>query len=339
MISRSIPVTRVAFLMRYAELARQMGAPVDSLLAASGVAVELFDHPAAAVCLKRAYKFGELACRAAGTEHLGLYIGMNTSLDGLGLVGENLKNSTTVYDYLQRGIGLYNMLITGQHIWLSDHGEEVRLNVATVGEPGLGPYQSQLETLSVTVMALRRALGPYGSPGKIGLSFRSKEAFPENSCFEEACIFKGVQTSYMAIPRSALGVRFPYIRHQEQQLPECIETHRLTGDLTDLVQLQIEELLCEESLHIDMVAESLVMSRRSLQRSLAEQGTSYSELLADIRAHQALDRLQFSEETIADIAFDLGYTDASNFTRAFRLRNGVSPQQFRHDQDASQSSI
>jgi len=329
MISRSIPVTRVAFLMRYAELARQMGAPVDSLLAASGIPDELFDHPAAAVCLISAYKFGELACRAADTEHLGLYIGMNTTLEDLGPIGEHLKRSTTVYDYLQRGMGLYNMLITGQRIWLSNHGEEIRLNVATTGEPGLGPYQSQLETLSVTVMALRRALGPYWSPDKIGLAFRSKESFPENSCFEESVFDKGVQTSYMAIPRSALGARFPYFRRAEQQLPECVETHRFSDDLSDLVQLQIEALLCDENLHIDTVAESLMISRRSLQRSLAEQGTSYSELLADTRIHEALDRLQFSEETIADIAFELGYTDASNFTRAFRLRNGVSPQEFR----------
>jgi AraC-like DNA-binding protein len=325
--------------MRYAELARQMGAPVDSLLAASGIPDELFDHPAAAVCLKSAFKFGELTCRAAGTEHLGLYIGMNTSLEDLGPVGEHLKRSTTVYDYLHRGIGLYNMLITGQQIWLSDHDEEVRLNIATVGEPGLGPHQSQLETLAVTVMALRRALGSAWSPGKIGLTFRSKEVFPENSCFEESCIFKGARTSYMAIPRSALGARFPCFSGQEQQLPESIETHRLTDDLSDLVQLQIEALLCDENLHIDTVAESLMMSRRSLQRSLAEQGTSYSELLADTRVHLALDRLQFSEETIADIAFELGYTDASNFTRAFRLRNGVSPQEFRQNLDAAQPSF
>jgi AraC-like DNA-binding protein len=323
--------------MRYAELARKMGAPVDSLLAASGIPDELFDHPAAAVCLHSAYKFGELACRAAGTEHLGLYIGMNTSLEDLGPVGEYLKNSTTVYDYLQRGIGLYNMLTSGQRIWLSDHGEEVRLNVATVGKPGLGPYQSQLETLAVTVMALRRALGPYWAPGKIGLAFRSKEAFPENSCFEETCVNKGVQSSYMTIPRSVLGARFPYFGRSEQYLPECIETHRLADDLSGLVQLQIEALLCDENLHIDTVAESLMMSRRSLQRSLAEQGTSYSELLADARIHNALDRLQFSEETISDIAFDLGYKDASNFTRAFRLRNGVSPQEFRRGCETGRS--
>ena len=329
MTAHLIPVTRVAFLLRYAGLVRHMGAPVDSLLAASGIPDELFDHPAAAVCLKSAYKFGELACKAAGTEHLGRYIGMNTSLEDLGPIGEHLKRSTTVYDYLHRGIELYNMMISGQSIWLSDHGEEVRLNVATAGEPGIGPYQSQLETLSVTVMGLRRALGPYWSPDKIGLAFRSKEAFPENSCFEESVFDKGVQTSYMAIPRSALGARFPFFRRAEQQLPECVETHRFSDDLSDLVQLQIEALLCDENLHIDTVAESLMMSRRSLQRALAEQGTSYSELLADTRIHNALDRLQFSEETIADIAFELGYTDASNFTRAFRLRNGVSPQEFR----------
>ena len=331
---KSIPVTRVAFLLRYAGLVRHMGAPVDSLLAAAGIPDELFEHPAAAVCLQSAYKFGELACKAAGTEHLGLYIGMSTSLEDLGPIGEHLKRSTTVYDYLRRGIGLYNMLISGQRIWLSDHGEEVRLNVATMGEPGLGPYQSQLETLSVTVMALRRALGPYWSPGTIGLTYQAKEVFPDDSCFEGSFFIAGAPTSYMAIPQSALGERFPYCRRPQKRLPECIETHRFTNDLSDLVQLQIEALLCDENLHIDTVAESLSTSRRSLQRALAAQGTSYSELLADTRIHEALDRLQFSEEAIADIAFDLGYTDASNFTRAFRLRNGVSPQQFRQNLSA-----
>ena len=337
MISRSIPVTRVAFLLRYAELVRYMGAPADSLLAASGIPDELLEYPSAAVCLKSAYKFGELACRAAGTEHLGLYIGMSTALEDLGPIGEHLKRSTTVYDYLHRGIELYNMMISGQSIWLSDHGEEVRLNVATAGEPGIGPYQSQLETLSVTTMALRRALGSCWSPGTIGLTYQAKEVFPDDSCFEGSYLVAGAPTSYMAIPRSALGARFPDFRRPPRQLPECIETHRFTDDLSDLVQLQIEALLCDENLHIDTVAESLMMSRRSLQRSLAAQGTSYSELLADTRIHEALDRLQFSDAAIADIAFELGYSDASNFTRAFRHRNGISPQQFRQNLSAEQS--
>jgi AraC-like DNA-binding protein len=95
------------------------------------------------------------------------------------------------------------------------------------------------------------------------------------------------------------------------------------------VQLQIEELLGDERLHIDTVAESLMMSRRSLQRCLAEQGISYSELLADVRMHSAIKRLRCADEPITDIAFALGYSNASNFTRAFKVRTGVSPQTFR----------
>ena len=80
MVSRSIPVTRVACLLRYTALVDRLGAPLGRLLAESGISEELLDYPAAAVCLKSAYKFGELACEATGTEHLGLYVGMQSRL-------------------------------------------------------------------------------------------------------------------------------------------------------------------------------------------------------------------------------------------------------------------
>lgn len=329
MIDRSIPVTRVAFLLRYAGLVDSLGAPAEHLLAESHIPEELLDHPEAAICMKSTFRFAELACEATGTEHLGLYMGMSNRLRDLGPVGKRLRRSTTVYDYLCKGIALYDMLITGQRIWLSYHGEEIHLNVATVGEPGIGPYQSQLETLATTTMALRRALGRDWSPSKLCLTYKSEEAFPEYNCFAESHIVKGAEGSYIVIHRAAMGMPFSNSSFHFEQVEDSIETHRLPEDISDLVQLQIESLLCEHKLHINSVAESLAMTRRTLQRLLSEQGTSYSQLLADTRNHQSVKRLQDSDEPIADIAFDLGYTDASNFTRAFRLRNGVSPQGFR----------
>ena len=331
MIDRSIPMTRVAFLLRYTALVDSLGAPLQHLLAESKIPEELLGHPEAGICLKSAFRFGELACEAAGTEHLGLYIGMNNHLRDLGPVGKRLKSSTTVYDYLSKGIELYNMLITGQRIWLSYHGKEIHLNVATIGETGIGSYQAQMETLATTTMALRRVMGRDWSPSKLCLSYRSGEAFPKDSCFAGSQIVKGDETSYMAIPRATLGLPFSSPGIASEQLPECIETHRFSNDLSDMVHMQIEAMLCEEKLHIDTVAESLAMTRRTLQRLLAEQGTSYSNLLADTQAHKAMECLQNFDQPISDIAYDLGYTDASNFTRAFRLRNGVSPQQFRQN--------
>jgi AraC-like DNA-binding protein len=66
-----------------------------------------------------------------------------------------------------------------------------------------------------------------------------------------------------------------------------------------------------------------------MQRNLAEQGLSYSQLLTDVRIRQAVCLLDSTDMPISEIAYELGYAEASNFTRAFRQRNGVAPQSFR----------
>jgi AraC-like DNA-binding protein len=100
-------------------------------------------------------------------------------------------------------------------------------------------------------------------------------------------------------------------------------------DLGGLVQLQIECLLSDRALQIDLVAETLAISSRSLQRALASQGRTYSRLLSETRIRQAARWLEGTDKSIAEIAFDLGYQDSSNFTRAFRLQTGLSPRAFR----------
>jgi AraC-like DNA-binding protein len=111
--------------------------------------------------------------------------------------------------------------------------------------------------------------------------------------------------------------------------PESTSCHSIPQDFEQRVQIQIESLLPSGKLHIDTVAESLEMSRRTLQRRLAEQHQTYSQLLSEIRFNIAAKKLKNSDQTIAEIAFELGYVDASNFTRAFRKKTGGSPLYFR----------
>jgi len=51
--------------------------------------------------------------------------------------------------------------------------------------------------------------------------------------------------------------------------------------------------------------------------------------LTAIRLRRAADWLQHTDRPVVEIALDLGYSDASNFTRAFRRQTGVSPSTFR----------
>jgi AraC-like DNA-binding protein len=77
------------------------------------------------------------------------------------------------------------------------------------------------------------------------------------------------------------------------------------------------------------VAAVLFMSARTLQRKLAEDGTTYKEILDDLRRKLALSYLAEKRYSASEIAYLLGFSDASSFTRAFRRWTGMAPSKFR----------
>jgi AraC-like DNA-binding protein len=77
------------------------------------------------------------------------------------------------------------------------------------------------------------------------------------------------------------------------------------------------------------VAKKLHMSVRTLKRKLESDGTSFSELLDEQRRSKAMILLRSEDLSIDEIAARLGYSDAANFTRAFRRWTGTTPKAFR----------
>jgi AraC-like DNA-binding protein len=80
---------------------------------------------------------------------------------------------------------------------------------------------------------------------------------------------------------------------------------------------------------IDDVADRLHLSVRTLKRRLAEQGTSFSALLDEVRRDRATLWLRGGELSVDEIGARLGYSDPANFARAFRRWTGSSPAAFR----------
>lgn len=80
---------------------------------------------------------------------------------------------------------------------------------------------------------------------------------------------------------------------------------------------------------LEAVARRLGASTRTLKRRLAEQGTSFTQVLDEVRQQRALLLLDDRRLSIADVADRLGYSDVANFTRAFRRWTGTTPAAFR----------
>jgi AraC-like DNA-binding protein len=75
----------------------------------------------------------------------------------------------------------------------------------------------------------------------------------------------------------------------------------------------------------DTIARAVAMSGRSLQRRLAEEKTSFTALLAEVRRELASQYVEDRELPVTDISFMLGFSDVSSFSRAFKRWFGKSP--------------
>lgn len=80
---------------------------------------------------------------------------------------------------------------------------------------------------------------------------------------------------------------------------------------------------------LKLVAAQLGISPRTLQRRLAENGLSHSQLVHQARLTIACQRLAQEGVNISEIASDTGFASPSAFCRAFQSWTGTTPRVFR----------
>lgn len=90
------------------------------------------------------------------------------------------------------------------------------------------------------------------------------------------------------------------------------------------VRSALTELLPGGASGIEAVAEALGMGRRTLQRKLSEEGTTYQKQLNSTREVLALHYVGHTDMTTNDIAYLLGYAEINSFLRAFKIWTGRS---------------
>ena len=102
------------------------------------------------------------------------------------------------------------------------------------------------------------------------------------------------------------------------------------GDsLVEQVRAQVLATLKEGPLAAVDLAARMGVTRRTLTRRLRHEGTTFTELLDDVRRQAALHYLDTSDHSVEDIAFLTGFSESSAFVRAFKRWHGTAPASYR----------
>ncbi|XZE56001.1 helix-turn-helix domain-containing protein [Planctomycetaceae bacterium SH139] len=102
-------------------------------------------------------------------------------------------------------------------------------------------------------------------------------------------------------------------------------------DFVELVRSATSQRLIDRNLTVDGCAKDVDVSRRSMQRFLTEAGQSFTQLVDQMRLDIATKLLADKNKSISEIASQLDYANAANFSRAFQRLSGVTPTQFRQN--------
>ncbi len=164
---------------------------------------------------------------------------------------------------------------------------------------------------------------PPGDPGPCRDHFRARLNFE-------------AQYAAVGFPATYLSLAFPgsdalaYARVEREV--EALESFRGVG-LHERIRRVLRRLLIAgtpaSELHLEQVAALFGLHRRTLNRRLQVEGTSFKALLEETRYRVARQLLRDKRLPVRDLAITLGYADATAFTRAFRRWSGASPAAWR----------
>ena len=134
----------------------------------------------------------------------------------------------------------------------------------------------------------------------------------------------------------AATMREPFLTHNEDLLDlllpgleAALHDYAKAASLAEQVAAILGRSMRGERPSVEAVAKQLHMSSRTLQRRLADEGTSYQQQLDLVRQQTARRLLVSTELEAGEIAFFLGFEEINSFTRAFHHWEGTTPNRWR----------
>jgi AraC-like DNA-binding protein len=306
-----------------------LGYDADRLRSAAGLTREDLENPEA----RFPFDVSAVVLRSAMTErplsHIGLRLAASVPFGAYDVVDYLVYSCDRVRDGLERLARYFATVTQVVSLHVEDHGDEVRFLIRdAIGVRGTFRFAAEY-TASITARRLRE-----GTAGRCRVQHAAFEHRGADEAELERVLGFPVRFDqpFTGLVLSSEAAALPFER-RDPVLRRVLEEHARDLDAR-LVPLEptiavigraVEAELAGGDPRIASVARRLGTTARTLQRRLGADGVTYQQLLDDARRRAAERYLRGSSLAIAEIAYLLGYSEASAFHRAFRRWTGLAP--------------
>lgn len=321
----------------YAELQRR---EMDADAFVRRFDVSVVDPKEFLVRLDHLHALLDAAARELGDDELGVFLAVRRGVGTHGVAEYCWRTAPTIRDGVLATVRFYNLLNDVALLTLEDEGEQAVLTEDVRAHPwGFGRHANDFFTVLV-FQEFERLAGarprvevrmPHPRPSSddalraaLGEAVISYGAPSLSMHFDRAWLARPLATADAALHETLLRGAEELVRGRRGQAGEPGK-----NTLVQSLREHIAGVLQSGAHDIATLARAHAMSVRTLQRRIAESGTTLSMLVDGVREERGRALMLEGRHAVGEVATILGYADAAAFVRAFRRWTGTTPAAFR----------
>jgi AraC-like DNA-binding protein len=323
----------VSDLRVFLEAFGRLGYDVEDLRRAAGLSAEQISDPDGLVPVATTPALFGRAMAMRPIANLALRLALETPFGAFPLLDHLVGTSATVGDALGQLRRYFRLVCAPLEIEIHDDEDPIRV---LYSQTCVGPSFSVEYSTALAVTHMRReAAGPIDV---VRVSFVHTPEDPADFAERLHCpVSAPADWTGFAIARASWSV--PLRRRDAAlhalltgQADAVVSRRKRSGNASDELRYALAVRVARgdvEAQSLEAVARQLAMSPRTLQRRLADEGSSFQGILAETRREAAERFLAESALSAAEIGYLLGYSEPAAFHRAFKRWYGVTPLEYR----------
>jgi AraC-like DNA-binding protein len=315
------------------ERLRRLGLDVEAGVAGAGGDPTALADAEARIPHLAALALWDGAARQSGDDAFGIHVAEDIRSGAFDVLDYAIRASATLGRGLDCLVRYHRLLHDAAVVLLRVEGDAAWLEHGLPPEaPPLPRHVAEYIVAGWLVVA-RQATGIDLAPVEVSFRHPSPPDLTEHHRLFRAPVRFARGRNGLKLPRTLLDA--PHVRSDaglhavlEQYVRELLGRLPATTGLGQRVRHVIAADL-SAGVDADAVARKLHMSRRTLHRGLVGEGTTFKKVVDELRRELATRYLTERDMAIAEIAFLLGFSEASAFHRAFKRWCGSTPADYR----------
>jgi AraC-like DNA-binding protein len=318
------------FVIQLVELVARWGVGPDALFDRLDLDIDGLEKPDARIPIAMLEPIVERAHRLTGQPALGVYLGTEMRVSSHGYLGFAAMTASTLREALDITIRFTPTRTSAVALRLHTDADLCAL-VLDECVPLGAAEEMVILSLIVGIRQIVNTLTEKRIEGELDVTFRRPTDFER--FHPGARIRFGQPVNQLVFSSSVLDLPIVSADRVACRLArEQSERELALVDLQPTFDTRVRGLVLSEEggyRSLAEVAEELRISPRTLKRRLAEHGTNFSDLRERLQREYALLLLRSTKLSLEIVAERVGYSDGTNFTRAFRRWMGTTPAAYR----------